>query len=110
MGEPNQAVRCMLKPAVGCLVKRVAIANAAVLARALDPGRDLLGTPIEAPAYPGSKNYFLLEEELESPSLLRAALEVTESAVPLPKPKAKAGSRTVGTKALGKRKKPTRAA
>ena len=55
-----------------------------------DAGRALLGSPTEAPAYPGSKNYFLLQEELESPSLLRAALEVTEAAVPLPKPKAKA--------------------
>jgi TfoX/Sxy family transcriptional regulator of competence genes len=52
-----------------------------------DAGRALLGTPIEAPAYPGSKNYFLLEEELENPELLRRALEVTESVLPLPKPK-----------------------
>jgi TfoX/Sxy family transcriptional regulator of competence genes len=50
-------------------------------------GRALLGTPTEAPAYPGSKNYFLLEEELEDRVLLRRALEVTESALPLPKPK-----------------------
>lgn len=54
-----------------------------------DAGRALLGAPTEAPAYPGSKNYFLLQEELESPSLLRAALEVTGAAVPLPKPKPK---------------------
>ena len=54
-----------------------------------DEGRAVLGSPTEAPAYPGAKNYFLLQEELESPSLLRAALEVTEAAVPLPKPKPK---------------------
>lgn len=52
-----------------------------------EAGRALLGTPIEAPAYPGSKNYFLLEQELEDPTLLRRAFEVTESALPLPKPK-----------------------
>lgn len=52
-----------------------------------DAGRALLGSPSEAPAYPGSKNYFLLEEELEDPELLRKALEITESVLPLPKPK-----------------------
>ena len=54
-----------------------------------DAGRALLGSPTEAPAYPGSKNYFLLEEQLEDPALLRRALEVTESVLPLPKPKPK---------------------
>jgi len=53
-----------------------------------DAGRTLLGSPTEAPAYPGSKNYFLLEQELDDPVLLRKAFEVTESALPLPKPKA----------------------
>lgn len=52
-----------------------------------DAGRALLGSPTEAPAYPGSKNYFLLEQELDDPALLRRAFEVTESALPLPKPK-----------------------
>ena len=61
-----------------------------------DEGRILLGNPREVPAYPGSRNYFLLEEELESPPLLRNAFEVTEAALPLPKPKSKsrAGSAT----------------
>jgi TfoX/Sxy family transcriptional regulator of competence genes len=54
-----------------------------------EAGRSLLGSPEEAPAYPGSKNYFLLGEELENPELLRRAFEVTESALPLPKPKSK---------------------
>ena len=54
-----------------------------------DEGRILLGNPREVPAYPGSRNYFLLEEELESPALLRNAFEVTEAALPLPKPKSK---------------------
>lgn len=52
-----------------------------------DAGRALLGSPTEAPAYPGSKNYFLLELELDDPVLLRRAIEVTEAALPLPKPK-----------------------
>ncbi|WP_048440471.1 TfoX/Sxy family protein [Caenimonas sp. SL110] len=77
-----------------------------------DAGRALLGSPNEAPAYPGSKNYFLLEEELESPSLLRAAFEVTEAALPLPKPKPKPKPkpRVDDAKAPVKRAKPKRAA
>lgn len=55
-----------------------------------DAGRAVLGSPTEAPAYPGSKNYFLLEQELDDPALLRRAFEVTEAALPLPKPKAAA--------------------
>ena len=55
-----------------------------------DAGRALLGSPVEAPAYPGSKNYFLLEEEIEDPTLLRRAFEVTESALPAAKPKSPA--------------------
>lgn len=51
-----------------------------------DAGRALLGSPTEAPPYPGSKNYFLLGEELDDPELLRKAFEVTESVLPLPKP------------------------
>ena len=59
-----------------------------------DAGRELLGCPTEAPAYPGSKNYFLLEQELDDPVLLRRAFEVTESVLPLPKPKAPAKKAT----------------
>ena len=55
-----------------------------------DAGRALLGSPAEAPAYPGSKNYFLLEDEIEDPTLLRRAFEVTESALPAAKPKSPA--------------------
>ena len=65
-----------------------------------EEGRALLGSPTEAPAYPGSKNYFLLQEELESPSLLRAALEATEAALPMPKPKPAAKAKTKTPKAL----------
>jgi TfoX/Sxy family transcriptional regulator of competence genes len=68
-----------------------------------EAGRALLGSPTEAPAYPGSKNYFLLEEELEDPELLRKALEITESDLPLPKSKPPARSQAKsGTRAKPK--------
>lgn len=49
--------------------------------------RTLLGTPTLAPAYPGSKDYFLLEEEIEDRDRLRELLTATADALPPPKPK-----------------------
>ena len=72
-----------------------------------DAGRALLGSPTEAPAYPGSKNYFLLEHELDDPVLLRKAFEVTESVLPLPKPKTPAKKKVAKPR---RRAKPKRAA
>ena len=63
------------------------ICNNSLFLKPTDAGRALLGAPNEAPPYPGAKNYFLLEQELEDTSLLRKALEITASVLPLPKPK-----------------------
>lgn len=52
-----------------------------------DAGRALLGSPTEAPPYPGGRNHFLLQDELDDPPRLRQAFEVTAAALPLPKPK-----------------------
>lgn len=51
-----------------------------------DAGRTLLVKVSEAPAYPGSKLYFRLDEQLEDRELLRKALVTTADALPLPKP------------------------
>ncbi len=69
-----------------------------------DAGRALLGSPTEAPAYPVSKNYFLLEEELDDPALLRRAFEVTESVLPLPKPKLPPGKKVRSPRKLARPK------
>lgn len=50
-------------------------------------GRAVIGNPKEAPPYPGAKLYFLLDVEVEDRDLLREVLEVTEAALPMPKPK-----------------------
>lgn len=47
----------------------------------------LLDTPSLAPAYRGSKDYFLLEEETEDRDRLRELLTATADALPPPKPK-----------------------
>lgn len=50
-------------------------------------GRKYLDTVVEAPPYPGAKNYFLLQAELDDPERLSTALQVTARALPQPKPK-----------------------
>ena len=50
-------------------------------------GKAFLGRVTEAPAYPGSKNYFLMSAELDDPERLNAALQVTARALPEKKAK-----------------------
>ena len=53
------------------------------------PGRALLGTVCEEPPYPGGKNWFLIDEQLEDRDLLGRLFRVTADALPLPLPKPK---------------------
>jgi TfoX/Sxy family transcriptional regulator of competence genes len=50
-------------------------------------GRTYLESVVEAPPYPGAKNFFLLSSELEDPDRLAEALRVTARALPEPQPK-----------------------
>src|SRR6188768_70553 len=51
-------------------------------------GLRFLGKVKEAPPYPGAKNYYLLDSEVDDPDRLKEALQVTAGALPKPKPKA----------------------
>jgi len=68
-----------------------------------DAARKLLGTPTLAPAYPGSKDYFLLEEETEDRDRLRELLTATADALPPPKAKRPRAARTRPTKSRRRR-------
>lgn len=50
-------------------------------------GRALLQTVVEAPPYPGAKNYFLIGENIEERDLMSTLFKVTGSEIPEPKPK-----------------------
>lgn len=52
-----------------------------------EAGRALLPTSTEAPPYPGAKDYFLIEEDLEDRDLMSRLLQATFSELPEPKPK-----------------------
>lgn len=69
-------------------------------------GRALLGTPVEAPPYPGAKPSFLLEE-LDDDELLTALFRATAAALPGPRPK-KAAKKKAAKKRAAKKKAATR--
>ncbi|MCX6282699.1 MAG: TfoX/Sxy family protein [Bacteroidetes bacterium] len=54
-------------------------------------GREFIGNPVEAPAYPGAKMSFLIEDKLEDREWLCELIRVTARELPEPKPKKKKG-------------------
>jgi TfoX/Sxy family transcriptional regulator of competence genes len=52
-----------------------------------EAGRALLGTPPEAPPYPGAKPYFVIDEFVDDAEFLASLVRATEGEVPEPKPK-----------------------
>ena len=52
-------------------------------------GRAFIGKVIEAPAYPGAKPSFLIEDALEDRTWLSELVRVTVKELPMPKPKKK---------------------
>ena len=54
-----------------------------------DAGRAYIGDVTEAPAYEGSKNFFLIEDEIEDTDWLTELIRRTEEVLPSPKPRKK---------------------
>ena len=52
-------------------------------------GREFIGNVVEAPAYPGAKNSFLIEDQIENRDWLTKLLTVTAAELPAPRPKKK---------------------
>lgn len=53
-----------------------------------EAGKKLLGTPVEAPPYPGAKMYYRLDDDiLEDRELLVRLVTATTTALPMPKEK-----------------------
>lgn len=52
-----------------------------------DAGRAFIGTPVEAPAYPGAKPSFVVDDHIEDGPWLSEMVRVTRGALPPPKPK-----------------------
>ena len=54
-----------------------------------EPGREYIGQVTEAPAYEGSKNFFLIGDEIDDNEWLTELIHRTEQALPKPKPRKK---------------------
>ena len=52
-------------------------------------GREFIGNVVEAPAYPGAKNSFLIKDQIEDGDWLTILLTVTAADLPVPKPRKK---------------------
>lgn len=50
-------------------------------------GRSFIGNVVEAPAYPGAKPSFLIEDQIEDRQWLSELIALTEQELPDPKPK-----------------------
>jgi TfoX/Sxy family transcriptional regulator of competence genes len=53
-----------------------------------EPGRAKIGSPVEAPPFPGASNWFLMTD-LDDPEFLADLVRVTAEALPAPKIKTK---------------------
>ncbi|NTV64824.1 MAG: TfoX/Sxy family protein [Oscillochloris sp.] len=54
-----------------------------------DAGRAFIGAAVKAPAYPGAKPSFLIEDQLDDKEWLSQLIRITADALPTPKPKKK---------------------
>ncbi|MDB6008419.1 MAG: hypothetical protein JWL65_669 [Gammaproteobacteria bacterium] len=56
--------------------------------KATEPGRAKIGSPVEAPPFPGANNWFLMTD-LDDPEFLADLVRATAEALPAPKIKTK---------------------
>ena len=58
-----------------------------------DAGREFIGEVLEAPAYPGAKPSFLIEDKFEDREWISRLARITADELPEPEPKKKKASR-----------------
>lgn len=76
--------------AIYCNEKVVAlICDNRVFVKPTDGGRAFIGEVNEAPAYPGAKNSFLIEDKFEDRLWFSELIRITERELPVPKKKKK---------------------
>ncbi len=60
-----------------------------LLVKPTDSGRAYIGNPTLAPAYPGSKDYFLIQDKLDDSAWLVGLAHACWDELPAPKPRKK---------------------
>lgn len=88
--RPNVSSRKMFgEYCIYCDDKPVAfVCDDELFVKPTEEGRTFIGTPDEAPAYPGSKLYFRVSgDRWEDREWLTELIDITAAALPTPKPK-----------------------
>jgi TfoX/Sxy family transcriptional regulator of competence genes len=76
--------------ALYCDAKVVAlICDNRLYVKQTEAGRKFIGDVVEAPAYPGAKMSFLVEDKIEDRDWLTDLIRITAQELPAPKPKTK---------------------
>jgi TfoX/Sxy family transcriptional regulator of competence genes len=76
--------------AVYCNAKVVAlICNDQLFVKPTEGGRACIADVVEAPPYPGAKQYFLIEDQIENGEWLSKLIEITAGELPMPKKRKK---------------------
>ncbi len=63
------------------------ICNNQLFVKPTKAGKSFIGNIVEAPAYPGAKPSFLIEEQIEDREWMSNLIILTEKELPMPKPK-----------------------
>lgn len=63
------------------------VCDNALYIKPTEAGRMFIGEPQEASPYPGAKNYFLIEDEIDNREGLSELIRITTAELPEPKPK-----------------------
>ena len=76
--------------AIYCDEKVVAlVCDNKLFVKPTENGRTFIGDVVEAPAYPGAKMSFLIEDKFEDRDWISELIRITAEELPLPKPKKK---------------------
>lgn len=65
------------------------ICDSQLFVKPTDAGRDFIGDVTEAPAYEGSKDFFLIEDGIDDGEWLTELIRRTEAVLPKPRPRKK---------------------
>ena len=77
-----------------CQKKVVAlVCDGQLFVKPTEAGRSFIGDVVEAPAYPGARMSFLIEEQLDDRDWISNLIRLTEQSLPAPKPKKKSKKR-----------------
>ena len=76
--------------AIYCNEKVIAlVCDNKLFVKPTESGRAFIGTVVEAPAYPGAKLSFLIEDKFEDKDWISELIRITENELPVPKLKKK---------------------